>query len=483
MTCIGCGNPHPYGTQHTSPTTQNAYTRSMPMTHHAPPPHHLPHEHEHQQYFISPRFAAQHEGPQRQRRSLPPLPPLAPPARYHGSLPNSRNPSPSQSPTILGPLTLNLKPAVPSYPLLTPSGHALSAGGRVRNISADPSAPCIMYWPGNEPLPERGQIRPSGSAVIQYPPVVNTGNKGAAEKQPGDWVCSKCHYLNWRRRKVCQTYAEGNGDSISQAVQAERIALLTNLLDQTEDTLQHTLQRRASAPLNSVSSMMHNSASPFPSRLPRHAQLTSLGNHFNCGPAAASPLPASRSRSQLDLHMQYQQHQQLRQQCEAAAVRQYSHGMAQRPIYQTSAHHTSRSSSPTRSSYGGCLSRVPSPTAAFLPSCLQDVIHAASPVHSSPATSTSSADLSFDDGAYDLGFDVPGGAETEPRFRAPGGATRASAGRRVYGAHPSGSTSQESIWKMDGEESKTLRPYAPIHSECFAELAGRLASGLSLVTA
>ena len=52
------------------------------------------------------------------------------------------------------------------YPLLTPSGRAISVGGRVQNVSSDPLAPCIMYWPDNEPLPEQGQIRPSGSAVI-----------------------------------------------------------------------------------------------------------------------------------------------------------------------------------------------------------------------------------------------------------------------------------------------------------------------------
>lgn len=34
---------------------------------------------------------------------------------------------------------------------------------------------------------------------------MNTGNKGPIEHQPGDWVCHKCGYLNWRRRKVCQT--------------------------------------------------------------------------------------------------------------------------------------------------------------------------------------------------------------------------------------------------------------------------------------
>ena len=41
--------------------------------------------------------------------------------------------------------------------------------------------------------------------LIGDPPIVNTGNKGAAEKQPGDWLCGKCNYHNWRRRKVCQT--------------------------------------------------------------------------------------------------------------------------------------------------------------------------------------------------------------------------------------------------------------------------------------
>ena len=65
------------------------------------------------------------------------------------------------------PPSVPAKPPPPSYPLLTPSGHALASGGRVRNISLDTLNPCVMYWPDNEPLPDRGQIRPTGSAVIQ----------------------------------------------------------------------------------------------------------------------------------------------------------------------------------------------------------------------------------------------------------------------------------------------------------------------------
>lgn len=88
---------------------------------------------------------------------------------------------------------------------LTPSGRAFAIGGRMQNISNDPLAPCVMFWPDNEPLPEPGQIRPAQLANMQQPPIMNTGNKGPIEQQPGDWTCQKCDYLNWRRRKVCQT--------------------------------------------------------------------------------------------------------------------------------------------------------------------------------------------------------------------------------------------------------------------------------------
>lgn len=81
--------------------------------------------------------------------------------------------------------------------VLTPSGRALSMGGRVQNISRDPLAPCIIFWPDNEPLPEQRQIRPPThyASAQPPPPILNTGNKGPIEQQPGDWVCGKCEYL------------------------------------------------------------------------------------------------------------------------------------------------------------------------------------------------------------------------------------------------------------------------------------------------
>ncbi|KAI0311046.1 hypothetical protein OF83DRAFT_794334 [Amylostereum chailletii] len=132
--------------------------------------------------------------------------------------------------------------------MLTPSGSTFAEGGRVQNLSPDPLAPCVLFWPDNEPLPEPGQLRPHTVVGLAHPPILNTGNRGPIEHQPGDWVCRKCNYLNWRRRKVCQTcypYAEGNGDSISATVQANRIASLKQLLDAQQAQLHAHLQSEA----------------------------------------------------------------------------------------------------------------------------------------------------------------------------------------------------------------------------------------------
>ncbi len=51
-------------------------------------------------------------------------------------------------------------PASEYLKLLTPSGHALAIGGRVRNISSNPMTPCVIWWPDNERLPDPGCVRP-----------------------------------------------------------------------------------------------------------------------------------------------------------------------------------------------------------------------------------------------------------------------------------------------------------------------------------
>ncbi|CAE6526263.1 unnamed protein product [Rhizoctonia solani] len=176
MTCIACGAPRPLDIGMSVPKPSTDYDR----------------------YFD-------------QRASLPLS---SPPPRRFDSMPASGKQI----------------PRLPS--ILTPAGRAFARGGRIQNISPVPAAPVVMFWPDNEPLPQACQIRPPFSPGA-HPPILNTGNRGPVEHQPGDWFCGKCSYMNWRRRKVCQTcypFAEGNADSVTASAQAERINMLTHMI-------------------------------------------------------------------------------------------------------------------------------------------------------------------------------------------------------------------------------------------------------------
>ncbi|KAI0341276.1 hypothetical protein BDW22DRAFT_1346529 [Trametopsis cervina] len=521
MACYGCGNPrhgHTNAMNATNALTTIGVNSTIPM--HAatapfpagPTTPNLPNPYQRlqqqsQQEIFSPRFAA---GPV--HRGYP--------AHAFSQVSMGRPPSPPLN--VPQPPMVPSKAPAPSYPLLTPSGHALASGGRVRNISGDAMAPCVMYWPDNEPLPERGQIRPLASSVIQYPPIINTGNKGAAEKQPGDWTCSKCQYLNWRRRKVCQTcypYAEGNGDSISQAVQAERIALLTNVLNQVNDSavpLPVQLHRRASVPAQPPHSSSTYIQQPpqFSHPLSGHVAMQQGGRVAHPSPLdivgpRISAVTSSRSRSHMDLRSSYRH--------PATAYEEFGlsrHGQQPSPtLYQT--HRSSHPTSPdgtnsTRSS------RVPSPreygagtlgamhlqaeanAATLLPSFLQDMVQTRSMemIQASPATSNSSWSLEeyeyeyAPQSAYEydgegIGLHA-GGPRSEASSMHPGLEGRQSGvgviGRpRVQGLYDSSSRSSSStssltgttngngiatgmsIWEIDGEESQTWKPSSAAH--------------------
>ncbi|KAH9856451.1 hypothetical protein C2E23DRAFT_882502 [Lenzites betulinus] len=350
----------------------------------------------------------------------------SPSPRFAGRFPHAPLPSPPflGAPAVRGPpppsSSLPPPPPPPQYPPLTPSGRALSVGGRVRNIARDPLAPCVMYWPDNEPLPEACQLRPMDSALMTYPPIVNTGNKGAAEKQPGDWLCGKCHYHNWRRRKVCQTcfpYAEGNGDSISPAVQAERIALLTNVLTQFG--------------------------------------ALDLGDGPGPGPASASS-PAQPPFQ----HFPY------------AAPLAHDSDKDAFPIYQTSGgahpHPHARGTTtiplpparflpgpglfPTAKANAAAHASPPG-TRTLLPAFLQDLVHA--PSHSPSSASSSSIDGSSEDAHYASSSGTSAHSHAQ---QGPYGATAHNGNANTSTSSFSSLTGNTpgSIWRLDGEESRTL---------------------------
>jgi hypothetical protein len=241
-------------------------------------------------------------------------------------------------------------------------------------------------------------------------------------QQPGDWICLKCNYLNWRRRKVCQTClpcthirlsvligvqlivlyiidAEGNGDSISAAVQAERITLLTSVLAQQAQNSANVVQ-----PSQATRS---HSMTPPQQRRP----------FIDISPPQTHA-PVHRSQSHVELSAQYANND---------------------PIYQTSGH---RQPSPLYST-GPDVHQIPvHAPAPLLPSFLQDIVQ-------SPAlspTSTSSADLSFEE--YD--------EATSPKSILRSHSDDDSAASSALG----------NIWRLDGEESKSLSAFAlPNHQD------------------
>ncbi|KAF8154086.1 hypothetical protein B0H34DRAFT_676941 [Crassisporium funariophilum] len=413
LACIGCGCPRSAtGNGHTTiqhPSPNPSTSRALPsprfnslsnnVTYYSSAPPSQPPQQLH--------APSQHSS-----IGHPQLPPLSP-YRSSSPLPHAANPPKS------------------SHPLLTPSGRAFAVGGKVQNISSDPLSPCIMYWPDNEKFPEQGQIRPSGLVGVA-PPILNTGNRGPISHQPGDWICQKCNYLNWRRRKVCQTclpYAEGNGDSISAAVQAERIALLTSVLSQTQLSGGNTLNI------------------PSATQAPRSHSMTppQMRRPFiDISPPQNRPV--HRSQSHFSLGQQY-----------ASQGPQYT---ASSPIYQTSGH---RQPSPLYSTgpdmnrvnnmnnnyLSNSNSRYPNvqAPAPLLPSFLQDMVQ--SPALSPTSTTTSSADLSSIEEYEDI---------TSPRSMFP----------RARGDSGSSDVSNPiaNIWRLDGEESKSLSAFPlPNHQE------------------
>ncbi|KAJ2915118.1 hypothetical protein MD484_g5315, partial [Candolleomyces efflorescens] len=403
----------------------------------------------------------------------------------------------------------SLPPPKFTPPLLTPSGRAFAVGGRVQNVSSDPLSPCIMWWPDNEPFPEQGQIRPNNVVGVAQPPILNTGNRGPISHQPGDWICQKCNYLNWRRRKVCQTclpYAEGNGDSISAAVQAERIALLT----QTQAPRTHAMtppqvRTRVSVPGDTGPGLRAH-AHPQGSAVLGTSNMSGLyagksvqrsRSHLTLGAAAGfgdsmgSPIyetggPATRATIPAQYHQPQQQRVQQERFLQPPPQRQ-QHFQQQRipsPLYATgplpgslvsaagglkppvSAHSRSiySTSSPSHSpspeasggvtpmSLGGLQNAASASLhapAPLLPSFLQDMVQtppSLSPASNASGSSTSSVSLpSVDD--HELDAQYPSAYR---RVRV-GSESASESGRSSNGGEKGLSAS---IWSMDREEER-----------------------------
>ena len=290
---------------------------------------------------------------------------------------------------------------------------------------------------------------------------ISTGEGGKSVRH----VClvrssSQPHALSLTQTRLVD--AEGNGDSISAAVQAERIALLTSVLAKTELS-QNSSGANLMPPYHQQPLSRATSATPpLGRRILPDAQGSSLQSQTN-----NTLVFQSQSRT---VHKSHSHNQLAIQQDGPMQSPQYTVPI---PIYQTSGH---REPSPLYStgpnkrhgqgSDGGfsqqrhapsspCLSQCSSPLnkiqtpAPLLPSFLQDIIQSPSlSPTSTTTTTTSSSDLALED-EYE---EVMNSRDTFPRIR------NTSESGSLESSSDGGSSimNYANIWRLDGEESKNF---------------------------
>ncbi|SJX66189.1 uncharacterized protein SRS1_10838 [Sporisorium reilianum f. sp. reilianum] len=127
------------------------------------------------------------------------------------------------------PLLIPMQPTGAGVPLTSVVETLSSKGSKA--AAEDPETVAAAYklsqWgigigPGINPkvASSRNGTHGRGRSTGSEPPIVNTGNSGPMCVQPGDWICTSCGFVNWRRRDVCMRcfpYADGN--EISRGIQ------------------------------------------------------------------------------------------------------------------------------------------------------------------------------------------------------------------------------------------------------------------------
>lgn len=197
------------------------------------------------------------------------------PALSHGSLPgvprpSSRAAASPKPPVVNHDAPQTWHPAAPNHAAVATALHLASYG--------------IGVGPGVNP--DVSGLRTSGAGPRMFPPtnppIINTGNLGPMCVQPGDWVCTVCSFVNWRRRKVCMRcfpFAEGNEVSASLAsgaLIAAQLAAGINPNQNQMDYLARSRSREVTLPASNTSNspgilnQLHDGASIAPLTSDQH---------------------------------------------------------------------------------------------------------------------------------------------------------------------------------------------------------------------
>lgn len=203
---------------------------------------------------------------------------------------------------------------------------------------------CNSIGPGINPKVASSRNGNPGRSrtTTSEPPIVNTGNSGPMCVQPGDWICTSCGFVNWRRRELCmRCYPHADGNDISRSVQgSEMLArrLAAGLDTDTEEyrrSIEALCQDRSKRG-QGVSQQQRTTVHELPPNPLQAYSAASSPSTFNASPLPQARISAATPSNYLGIHLgnsvqQQQQRQQWRQHPERqnSSADLYASGLSQ----------------------------------------------------------------------------------------------------------------------------------------------------------
>lgn len=171
-------------------------------------------------------------------------------------------------------------------PIVTTSSPSSNIASAVKLASLG-----VQFGPGinpniSNPNNNNGCLNGGGNGIIQQqnnPPIVNTGNNGPMCVQPGDWVCSKCGFVNWRRRRVCMRcypLADQNNEMSRSIVNGAAVAAQLAAGMEPSADLVASLTKRMTPTNGSQIPLYHNNSTPTPTPTKSTTEYDALSYSF-----------------------------------------------------------------------------------------------------------------------------------------------------------------------------------------------------------
>ncbi|KAJ1019973.1 hypothetical protein NDA16_004254 [Ustilago loliicola] len=227
------------------------------------------------------------------------------------------------------PLLIPMQPTGAGVPLTSVVGTLSSKGSKA--AAEDPETVAAAYklsqWgigigPGINPkvASSRNGSQGRGRSTTSEPPIVNTGNSGPMCVQPGDWICTSCGFVNWRRRDLCmRCYPHADGNDVSRGLQGSEVLARRLAAGLDTDTEEYRRSVQALCPDRAKRGLAMSQQRTTMHELPRNplqAYSAAGGSHssFNAAPLPQAQGSAAAPSNYLGIHLgnnvQQQQHQQ-----------------------------------------------------------------------------------------------------------------------------------------------------------------------------